>query len=53
MLRAEADIGVGGQVEDLGWEKRGGTASDLANVHALKTGALFQACLRLGAQTRK
>lgn len=39
---------VGGQVEDLAWEKRGGTLADLENVHALKTGALFRACLRLG-----
>jgi geranylgeranyl diphosphate synthase type II len=39
---------VGGQVEDLAWEKRGGTLNDLMNVHALKTGALFRACLRLG-----
>jgi geranylgeranyl diphosphate synthase type II len=52
---------VGGQVEDLAWEKclvRGdpnGTAeapepklADLENIHARKTGALFRACLRLG-----
>jgi geranylgeranyl diphosphate synthase type II len=39
---------VGGQVEDLAWEKRGGALDDLVNVHALKTGALFRACLRLG-----
>jgi geranylgeranyl diphosphate synthase type II len=50
---------VGGQVEDLAWE-RGGTASTqypaaseptlpvLENIHARKTGALFRACLRLG-----
>jgi geranylgeranyl diphosphate synthase type II len=43
---------VGGQAEDLAWEKRRpgeGTLTDLENVHARKTGALFLACLRLGA----
>jgi geranylgeranyl diphosphate synthase type II len=40
---------VGGQVEDLAWEKRGGTLADLEALHARKTGALFRACLRLGA----
>src|SRR5439155_9895584 len=40
---------VGGQVEDLAWEKRGGTLPDLENIHGRKTGALFRACLRLGA----
>jgi geranylgeranyl diphosphate synthase type II len=39
---------VGGQVEDLAWEKRGGTLADLEALHARKTGALFRACLRLG-----
>jgi geranylgeranyl diphosphate synthase, type II len=39
---------VGGQVLDLAWEKGGGTVDDLAHVHALKTGALFRACLQLG-----
>jgi geranylgeranyl diphosphate synthase type II len=39
---------VGGQVEDLAWEKQGGSLEALKNVHARKTGALFQACLRLG-----
>jgi geranylgeranyl diphosphate synthase type II len=39
---------VGGQVEDLAWEKQGGTLAALENVHARKTGALFRACLRLG-----
>lgn len=47
---------VGGQVEDLAWE-RGGAAikkqathnlDALENIHARKTGALFRACLRLG-----
>jgi geranylgeranyl diphosphate synthase type II len=53
---------VGGQVEDLDWEKgqeergssvdRGsGTIAVLENIHARKTGALFRACLRLGAYT--
>jgi geranylgeranyl diphosphate synthase type II len=51
---------VGGQVEDLDWEKGkearepsedrgGGTIAVLENIHARKTGALFRACLRLGA----
>src|SRR5208282_3056813 len=39
---------VGGQVEDLAWEKQGGLLDALKNVHARKTGALFRACLRLG-----
>src|SRR5262249_28403771 len=49
---------VGGQVEDLAWE-RGSSAirsgqvvhslEALENIHARKTGALFRACLRLGA----
>jgi geranylgeranyl diphosphate synthase type II len=40
---------VGGQVDDLTWERKGGTLADLENIHARKTGALFRACLRLGA----
>jgi geranylgeranyl diphosphate synthase type II len=60
---------VGGQVEDLLWEKRELQIANcklqianwsssvevdpslevLQNIHALKTGALFRACLRLGA----
>jgi len=39
---------VGGQVEDLAWEKRSGRLDDLENIHARKTGALFRACLRMG-----
>ena len=39
---------VGGQVEDLAWEKQGGSLEALKNVHARKTGALFRASLRLG-----
>jgi geranylgeranyl diphosphate synthase type II len=39
---------VGGQVEDLAWEKKGGTLEALSDLHARKTGALFRACLRLG-----
>ena len=39
---------VGGQVLDLAWEKGGGNVDDLAQIHALKTGALFRTCLRLG-----
>jgi geranylgeranyl diphosphate synthase type II len=41
---------VGGQVEDLAWENDAtGAVGDLEQVHARKTGALFRACLRLGA----
>jgi geranylgeranyl diphosphate synthase type II len=46
---------VGGQVEDLAWESgkcetgEGPSAAILENIHALKTGALFRACLRMGA----
>jgi geranylgeranyl diphosphate synthase type II len=40
---------VGGQVEDLAMEHRGGGLDDLNRLHGLKTGALFRACLRLGA----
>jgi geranylgeranyl diphosphate synthase, type II len=39
---------VGGQVEDLAWEKQGGSLEALKNVHARKTGALFRSCLHLG-----
>jgi geranylgeranyl diphosphate synthase type II len=40
---------VGGQVEDLAWERRGaGEVKDLENIHARKTGALYRTCLRLG-----
>jgi geranylgeranyl diphosphate synthase type II len=39
---------VGGQVEDLAWEKRGGTLDALTRLHARKTGALFRASLRMG-----
>jgi geranylgeranyl diphosphate synthase, type II len=45
---------VAGQVEDLAAETNGSTRPDdaletLANIHAHKTGALFRACLRMGA----
>ncbi len=41
---------VGGQVEDLAWENDStGAITDLERVHARKTGALFRACLRIGA----
>jgi geranylgeranyl diphosphate synthase type II len=39
---------VGGQVDDLAWEMRGGTLLDLESLHMRKTGALFRSCLRLG-----
>jgi geranylgeranyl diphosphate synthase type II len=56
---------VGGQVDDLAWEKSSAsfsrepkasapaasTLADLENLHARKTGALFRACLRLGVLT--
>jgi geranylgeranyl diphosphate synthase, type II len=41
---------VGGQVEDLAWEHHpSGAVADLERIHARKTGALFRACLRIGA----
>jgi geranylgeranyl diphosphate synthase, type II len=46
---------VGGQVEDLAWERAENITGEkpslaiLENIHALKTGALFRACLRMGA----
>ncbi len=40
---------VGGQVLDLAAEGRDLKLDDLETVHTLKTGALFRACLRLGA----
>lgn len=46
---------VGGQVEDLAWERTPDDSRDkpslsiLENIHAMKTGALFRACLRMGA----
>lgn len=39
---------VGGQVDDLAWEKGGGTLTDLEQLHARKTGALFRCSLRFG-----
>ncbi|MCS6850213.1 MAG: polyprenyl synthetase family protein [Gemmataceae bacterium] len=42
---------VGGQVLDLAWERGSGGLEDLENIHARKTGALFRACLRIGAWT--
>src|SRR5206468_5516000 len=56
-VRAGAIGMVGGQVEDLSWEGKipgrtgSGTLKDLETVHELKTGALFQASLRLGLLT--
>jgi geranylgeranyl diphosphate synthase type II len=41
---------VGGQVDDLAWERDGGgTLQDLEHLHCRKTGALFRSCLRMGA----
>jgi geranylgeranyl diphosphate synthase type II len=40
---------VGGQVEDLAWERDPtGAIADLERIHARKTGALFRSCLRIG-----
>jgi geranylgeranyl diphosphate synthase type II len=40
---------VGGQVEDLAWERAAPhTIAALEHIHQLKTGALFRACLALG-----
>jgi geranylgeranyl diphosphate synthase type II len=39
---------VGGQVDDLAWEQKGGSLDDLEALHARKTGALFRASLKLG-----
>jgi geranylgeranyl diphosphate synthase type II len=42
---------VGGQVDDLAWERDTGrpqTAEALEHIHQHKTGALFRACLALG-----
>jgi geranylgeranyl diphosphate synthase type II len=44
---------VGGQVDDLALETKGGTLADLESLHARKTGALFRACLRLGVVAAK
>lgn len=40
---------VGGQVEDLAWEGRHADGPQLERIHAMKTGALFRASLRVGA----
>ena len=56
---------VGGQVEDLAWERGGGDPKDplfprgeqpqsleaLEHIHQHKTGALFRACLKIGVQS--
>jgi geranylgeranyl diphosphate synthase type II len=41
---------VGGQVKDLGFEKRVGGLPELEDVHRCKTGALFRACVRIGGR---
>ncbi len=49
LARASGAAGmVGGQVEDLAWERQGGKLEDLVGLHGRKTGALFRACLQLG-----
>lgn len=40
---------AGGQVLDLQWEERAAPPEVLERIHRLKTGALFTACLRMGA----
>ncbi|HLO03989.1 MAG TPA: farnesyl diphosphate synthase [Symbiobacteriaceae bacterium] len=40
---------VGGQVLDIAWETKGAEGETLAQIHRLKTGALFRASLRAGA----
>ena len=56
-MRAGADGMVGGQVEDLTWDGKipgrpgSATLKDLEGIHERKTGALFQASLRLGVLT--
>lgn len=61
-VRSGASGMVGGQVQDLAWERAAGLRNDplfprseqphtleaLEHIHRLKTGALFLACLRLG-----
>jgi geranylgeranyl diphosphate synthase type II len=50
LARASGAVGmVGGQAEDLAWEKRGGDLDTLIGLHGRKTGALFRASLKLGA----
>jgi geranylgeranyl diphosphate synthase type II len=52
LARASGAAGmVGGQVEDLAWEKRGGSVETLIGLHGQKTGALFRASLQLGLWT--
>src|SRR5262245_43182862 len=53
LARAAGAAGmVGGQVDDLAWERdergRDRTVEGLEDLHARKPGALFRACLRLG-----
>lgn len=53
LARAAGAAGmVGGQVDDLAWEKegpKGRTLEELETLHGRKTGALIRAALRLGA----
>ena len=50
LSRAAGQAGmVGGQVEDLTWEGRDASGEVLQQIHARKTGAIFAACLTLGA----
>src|SRR5438046_5845130 len=54
LARAAGAAGmVGGQADDLAWERAGGgpdgrTLAELEHLHARKTGALIRAALRLG-----
>ncbi len=40
---------VGGQVLDLQWEEQAAPPQEMELIHRLKTGALFSACMRMGA----
>ncbi|HMP01556.1 MAG TPA: polyprenyl synthetase family protein [Gemmatales bacterium] len=42
---------VGGQLDDLAWERQGGgSLATLESIHRRKTGALFKAALRMGCR---
>lgn len=50
LARAAGPTGMaGGQVLDLEWEEKPAPPEVLERIHRLKTGALFVACLRIGA----
>ena len=50
LSRAAGPAGmVGGQAEDLAWEGKAAPGVILEQIHSLKTGAMFAACLKIGA----